>query len=102
MVPSTVHQRLVIWRKDGIVENIEADQSYYRIDEAKGSKKSLDQHLVNITPCEDESGSYTLVNTGRVLNLDPGHGFLWDAEEEMELEMIIPRIRWPAVNKDDC
>lgn len=38
-VPSTVHQRLIIWRKDGIVGNIKADQSYYRIDEVKGSKK---------------------------------------------------------------
>ena len=25
-VPSSMHQRLVLWREDGIVENIEADQ----------------------------------------------------------------------------
>ncbi|XP_050876769.1 uncharacterized protein LOC127080502 [Lathyrus oleraceus] len=36
-VPSTVHQRLIIWRKDGIMENIEANQSYYLVDD-KGSK----------------------------------------------------------------
>jgi hypothetical protein len=29
VVPSTLHQRLTIWRDDGTVENIEADQSYY-------------------------------------------------------------------------
>lgn len=63
-VPSTVHKRLIIWRKDGIIENIEAGQSYYRIDEAKGSKKSFNQHLVNIEPCDDEAGSYISVNTG--------------------------------------
>jgi hypothetical protein len=29
VVPSTLHQRLTIWRDDGMVENIEVDQSYY-------------------------------------------------------------------------
>ena len=28
-VPSSMHQRVTIWRPDDIVENIEADQSYY-------------------------------------------------------------------------
>jgi len=28
-VPSILHQRIAIWRKDGLVENIEADQSYF-------------------------------------------------------------------------
>jgi len=28
-VPSTLHQRIAIWREDGLVENIEADQSYF-------------------------------------------------------------------------
>ena len=41
VVPSTVHQRLIIWRKDSIVENIEADQSYYWVDD-RGSKRSFD------------------------------------------------------------
>lgn len=36
VVPSIVHQRIIIWRKDDIMENIEADQSYYRINDAKG------------------------------------------------------------------
>lgn len=53
------------------MENIKANQSYYKVDEAKGSKKSFDQYLENIAPCDDKSGSYTLVNTGRMLNLDP-------------------------------
>ena len=29
VVPSSMHQRLIIWREDGIVENIEADQGYF-------------------------------------------------------------------------
>ncbi|XP_050914596.1 uncharacterized protein LOC127129457 [Lathyrus oleraceus] len=61
-VPSTVHQRLIIWQKDGIMENIEANQSYYWVD-GRGSKRSFHQHLANIAPCDDESGSYTSVKT---------------------------------------
>lgn len=61
--------------KNDIMENIETDQSYYRIDD-KGSKRSFDQHLANIAPCDDELGSYNSVKTGRVLNLDPDHGFI--------------------------
>lgn len=76
VVPSTLHQRLIIWRKDGIVENIEADQSYYKTEIPKGEKRSFDQHLANIAPCDDESSSYTSVNTGRMINLDPDHGFV--------------------------
>lgn len=97
-----MHQRLIIWRKDDIIENIKLDQSYYRIDEAKHSKKYFYQHLENIIPYDDESGSYTLVNIGRVLNLDPDYGFIWDAEEEMEQEMVIPPTWWPGVERDDC
>lgn len=84
------------------MENIKADQSYYRVDEAKGSKKSFDQHLTNIAPYDDESGSYTLVNTGSMLNLDPDYKFIWDAEEEMEPEMVIPSTGWSVVDADDC
>lgn len=75
VVPSTVHQRLIIWRKDDILENIEYDQSYYRVDDM-GYNGSSDQHLANIAPCDDESGSYTSFKTDRVLNLDPDHGFI--------------------------
>ncbi|MCI66846.1 hypothetical protein A2U01_0088104, partial [Trifolium medium] len=29
VVPSTMHQRLILWWEDGLVENVEADQSAY-------------------------------------------------------------------------
>jgi len=32
VVPSSMHLRVVIWRDDGSVENIEADQSYFLVD----------------------------------------------------------------------
>lgn len=100
VVPSTVHQRLIIWRKDDIVENIEVDQSYYWVDD-RGSKRSFDQHLANIAPCDDESGSYTSINTGRILNLDPDHGFIWDNKEDTGSETGIPPTGWQTVVEDD-
>jgi len=36
-MPSTMHQRLSIWREDGLLENIEVDQSYF-LDEANNIK----------------------------------------------------------------
>lgn len=30
VVPSLMHQRIIIWRPDGIVENIVADQEYFK------------------------------------------------------------------------
>ena len=93
--------KVIIWRKYGIVENIEVDHSYYNIDEAKGAKKSFDQHLTNIAPCDDESGFYTSINIDRVLNLDPDYGFIWDAEEAMEPKVVNPPTGWPAVDEDD-
>ena len=35
-VMSNLHQRISIWKKDVVVVNIEADQSYYKVDEVKG------------------------------------------------------------------
>lgn len=83
------------------MENIEADQSYYRVDD-RGSKRLFNPHLANIAPCNDESGSYTSFKTGRVLNLDPDHGFIWDNKEDTGSEMGIPPMGWPEVNEDDC
>jgi hypothetical protein len=29
IVPSSMHQRIAIWREDGLVENVKADQRYF-------------------------------------------------------------------------
>ncbi|PNX57546.1 hypothetical protein L195_g050456 [Trifolium pratense] len=50
-VPSTLHQRVSIWRHDGVVENIEADQSYFRAEAHHITKHSFDKKLANISPC---------------------------------------------------
>ena len=74
-MPLTLHLRIFIWRKDGVVENIEADQSYYKIDESRVGKKSFDQHVAHVAPCDTES-EILKENTNFFLSLDPDHGFM--------------------------
>lgn len=50
-VPSSVHQRFLIWREDGVVENIEADQGYFMDNVNNVGKKEFKRKLANISPC---------------------------------------------------
>jgi len=50
-VPSTMHQRLSIWREDDLLENIEADQSYFLAEVNNITKKNIDKQLASIPPC---------------------------------------------------
>ena len=49
-VPSTLHQVVSIWRPDGIVENIEADQSYFVVDVSYVGKHNFERSLAYIAP----------------------------------------------------
>lgn len=49
-VPSTLHQRVSIWRKDGIIENIESDQTYYKAEVGKVGRRGFDRNLAKIPP----------------------------------------------------
>jgi hypothetical protein len=49
-VPSTLQQRIAIWREDGLVENVEADQSYFLAEVNNITKKNFDKQLANIPP----------------------------------------------------
>jgi hypothetical protein len=81
-VPSTLHQRISIWREDGVVENIEADQSYFRTDVHHVSKHAFEKNLANILPCTEQGFAYTPVsNVYHSVKLDPTHGFIWEREE---------------------
>ena len=51
VVPSTLHQRLSIWRENGLVENLEADQSYFLAEVNNITKNFFDKQLENIPPC---------------------------------------------------
>jgi hypothetical protein len=81
-VPSTLHQRLSIWRDDGVVENIEADQSYFRTEAHHITKHSFDKKLANISPCTEQGFAYTPTdNVYHSVKLDPTHGFIWERED---------------------
>ncbi|PNX88179.1 hypothetical protein L195_g044281, partial [Trifolium pratense] len=57
-IPSTLHQRLTIWREDGVVENIEADQSYYLSEVNYITKQTFDKNLALIAPCGEKNAAY--------------------------------------------
>ncbi|MCI28758.1 hypothetical protein A2U01_0049960, partial [Trifolium medium] len=81
-VPSTLHQKLIIWREDGVVENIEADQSYFRTEVHHITKHSFNKKLANIAPCTEQGFAYTNANNVyHSVKLDPTHGFIWEREE---------------------
>lgn len=48
VVSSTLHQSVAIWREDGIVENIEADQNYYKSEVDKVGRKDFDRNSAKI------------------------------------------------------
>ena len=76
-----MHQRLVIWREDGIVENIEADQGYFMADVNNVGKKHFDRKLANISPCRPTEEVYANLDEAFVsLRLHETHGFMWDLE----------------------
>lgn len=64
-VPSMLHQWVSVWREDGIVKNIEADQSYYKVEIGKVGKKDFDRNLANIPPCYAAEEVYLGKRAGR-------------------------------------
>ena len=78
-VPSSMHQRITIWRPDGIVENIEADQGYFKAPINHIDQRQFDKHLANIAPCNPANFDFTQDdNAFCSLYLDPANGFQWD------------------------
>jgi len=59
-VPSTLHQKIAIWREDGLVENIEADQSYFLAEVNNITKKNFDKQLATIPPCMSLGPKYVV------------------------------------------
>jgi hypothetical protein len=81
-VPSTLHQRISIWREDGVVENIEAGHSYFRTDVYHVSRHAFEKNLENISPCIEQGSAYAHAsNIYHSVKLDPTHGFIWEREE---------------------
>lgn len=59
VVPSSMHQRIIIWRPNGIVENIEVDQGYFKTHINHVDRHQFDKHLANIAPCDPTSFTFT-------------------------------------------
>jgi len=89
VVPSSMHQRISIWRDDGIIENIEADQSYFLAEVNQITRKTFDKNLANISPCSSSKIDDTNQADASSVKLHPTHGFMWkrgtfDTESDME------------------
>ena len=81
-VPSSMHQRLLLWRPVGMVENIEADQSYYLGEVNHLGLADFDKNLAHIGPCPTPDFDLAPApNTFCSLYLHPEHGFQWDRED---------------------
>jgi hypothetical protein len=85
VVPSSLHQRLTLWRGDGLVENVEADQSAYVSDSNTVTLQNFDNNLANIAPCGEQDAAFNpnVPNPDSVyhsVKLHPTHGFCWERE----------------------
>jgi len=80
-VPSTLHQRITIWREDGLVENIEDGQRYF-LDEVNNiTKKNFDKQLAYIPLVMSLGPKYTILEDEMYsIKLQPGSGFVWERE----------------------
>ena len=75
-----MHQRISIWIDDGIVENIEADQSYFLAEVNKITRKTFDNNLENIASCSFANLSDANQAEASSVKLHPTHGFMWERE----------------------
>ena len=87
-VPSSMHQRLILWRPDGIVENIEADQSYYLGEVNHLGRADFDKNLAHIGPCPTPDFDMAPApNTFCSLYRHPEHDFQWDREDLAHIDV---------------
>jgi hypothetical protein len=92
VVPSTMHQRLSLWREDGLLENVEADPSYFIAEVNNITKKNFDKQLANIAPCtSSDLGHENQENVFCSMKLHPTHGFIWEWEIVNEENLLRTR-----------
>lgn len=105
-VPSSLHQRISIWRKNGIVENIEADQGYFMAEVNYMDKRHFDKNLENIASCSPVRFTFVPTDTTLYsLYLHPTHSFQWDREvvgEDLEFRgtLGVQPIGWGDEDSD--
>src|ERR1044072_9826171 len=80
-VPSTLHQVLSIWRDDGVIENIEADQSYFLAEVAQINKTNFETRMAHIAPYSAHGHEFDHPgNASYAKRLDPIIGLMWRHE----------------------
>lgn len=63
------------------MDNVEADQGYFKTLINHVDKHQFDKHLTNIAPCDPASFAFTLDDNAYCsLYLHPTNGFQWDCE----------------------
>jgi hypothetical protein len=93
-----MHQRLAIWKEDGVLENIEADQSYFLAEVDTITKKTFDKQLAKIAPCAASKLGYEdQDNFLWSLKLHHKDGFTW--EKEITNEGSVLRTRASTYSK---
>jgi len=94
VVPSSMHQRISIWRDDGMVENIEAYQSNFLAEVNQVTRKTFEKNLANIVSCSSIEYGYTDPTYVSSVRLHPTHGFMWEREipntESIVIDLIPP------------
>lgn len=80
VVISSMHQRVIIWRPYGIVENVEADKGYFKTS-IHIERQQFDKHLTTIAPCDSTEFAFIPDDNAYCsLSLHPHYGFCWDRE----------------------
>jgi len=80
VVPSSMHQKVVIWRDDGSVEDVETDRIYLLAEVNNITRKTFENSLAKIAPCSfaEDDGNHQIDSVS--VRLDPSHGFMLEKE----------------------
>jgi len=80
VVPSSMHQKVIIWRDDGSVEDDEADQSYFLAEVDNITRKTFEKNLAKIVPCSFKEGGDSDHIDAVSASLDLTLGFMLEKE----------------------
>lgn len=79
---------MLIWREDGIIENIEGGHGYFTVNAKMLNKRNFDKSLETIPPCYPKHEVYQpRLDAKFFLTLHPTHGFIWD-QEKMDKHLV--------------
>lgn len=103
---SILNQRVAIWREDDIVENIEVDRSYYKVEISRVGTEDFDRNLTKIPPCYATKDVYTPKKDAiYFLNPHTNYTFIW-VKERVESQVVeegsLPPTRWTIVDENEC